>query len=131
MKWLFVILAFTIIISGCYDTPYMQGQRLYQAHCQNCHMEDGSGLKSLIKPLNSSAYLGDDAMVCIIRRGILDTIFNDKDFLPKEMPAFKKLSVVEMANLVNYINNKWQVDFKEKTILDIEAAVSQCDTADY
>lgn len=123
-------LIFISLISGmfirCYDTPYVQGERIYNMHCQNCHMDDGSGLESLIKPLNSSDYLGKDEMICIIQAGILDTIIRGKDFLPKEMPSFKKFSSVEMANLVNYINNRWDKDFKEKTIIDIQRAIKSC-----
>jgi len=89
-------------------------------------MDDGSGLESLIKPLNSSDYLGKDEMICIIQAGILDTIIRGKDFLPKEMPSFEKFSPVEMANLVNYINNRWDKDFKEKTIIDIQRAIKSC-----
>ena len=129
MRFFAVALLVKMLLTSCYDTPYVQGERLYTIHCRNCHMEDGSGLESLIKPLNTSQYLNSNDIVCIIRSGILDTIRNESDFLPKEMPAFKKLSPVEMTNLVNYINYKWHTGFREKTILEIESTINQCNTS--
>ncbi len=126
----FFTITFIVIVSmtNCYETPYVQGERLYTKHCQNCHMEDGSGLESLIKPLNTSKYLNSNDLVCVIRLGILDTIRNESDFLPKEMPAFKKINAVEMTNLVNYINYKWHSDFKESTLPEIDSTLKQCNT---
>lgn len=127
MKLIAGMMLISILIVGCYDTPYVQGERIYTAKCQNCHMEDGSGLKSLIKPINKSHYLGSNEIVCIIRSGILDTIRSSTAYLPLEMPAFKKLTNAEIANLVNFINKKWGKDFKEKTILEIDNAIKACD----
>ena len=122
-----LILAFVGLMAiGCNDSPYMQGKRLYMANCVNCHMEDGSGLANLIPPLSTSGKLGNESMVCIIKNGIRDTIRKDSIFLPREMPAFGKLSATEVANVVNYINHKWDTTFAEKTIIDIEIALKSC-----
>ncbi len=117
---------FILLIVGCNETKYMQGKRLYEAKCQNCHMEDGSGLVALIPPLNSSSLLGNVSMACLIRNGIQDTIFRDSTFLVKEMPAFKKFTAAELTNIMNYVNSTWHKSFKEITIIETEAAIKNC-----
>jgi len=111
---------------SCNDSPYMQGKRLYVAKCQNCHMEDGSGLVSLIPSLVKSVYLGKPEIVCIIKYGIRDTLFKDSTFLIREMPSFKELSTTEITNIVNFINHSWNPSFKESSILDIQNAMINC-----
>lgn len=113
-------------ITGCSETPYIQGNRLYTQHCQNCHMVDGTGLSNLIPALNTSQHLGQAAVSCIIKNGMRDTIWKDATYLLKEMPSFKFLSATEVANIVNYINHKWNKDFKEFTIIDIQTALDNC-----
>ncbi|MBK9734603.1 MAG: cytochrome c [Saprospiraceae bacterium] len=124
--FLLVGYVFASLIS-CQETTYVQGKRLYIAKCQNCHMEDGSGLGGLIPSISVSTQLGSPYLACIIRKGIQDTIFNDTTYLVKEMPAFKKLSAPEIANIINYINSTWHKPFVEITILEIDKALKNCD----
>lgn len=109
----------------CYDTPYVQGQRLYTAQCQNCHMEDGSGLENLIPQLADSdlEYIN---LVCTIKNGLNDTIYQGQDYIVREMPSFGHLSSTEVANIVNYITHKWKPDSKEITIIEIQDAINSC-----
>ena len=118
-------LAMTIFLS-CNDSPYMQGKRLYNANCANCHMEDGSGLTTLIPSLQKSSYLGKPEVACILRNGLRDTIFKDSTFLLREMPAFKKFSATEITNIVNFVNHTWSPNFKETTITEIENVLKSC-----
>ena len=124
--YLMVAYVFVSLLS-CDETNYVQGKRLYVANCQNCHMEDGSGLGGLIPSINVSSQLGSPNLACIIRNGIQDTIFKDSTFLVKEMPAFKKLSAAEIANIINYINSTWQKSFKEINIIEIDQTLKNCD----
>jgi len=123
---IFGFLALFFHISGCNDTTYVQGKRLYVANCQNCHMEDGSGLGSLIPALNKSGQIGSANFACIIKNGLNDTIFQDSTYLLKHMPAFKKISATEITNIVNYVNNTWAQNFKESTIIDVENILNNC-----
>jgi len=118
-------LSITIILS-CNDSPYMQGKRLYLANCANCHMEDGSGLSTLIPSLQKSSYLGKPEVACILRNGLRDTIFKDSTFLLREMPSFKKFSATEITNIVNFVNHTWSSNFKETTITEIENVLKTC-----
>lgn len=125
--YIYAVLSLLIcILISCNSTPYMQGQRLYTAKCQNCHMEDGSGLAALIPPLNSSRLLGSPAVACILKNGIRDTIFKDSTFLVREMPSFASLSTTEVTNIINYINHSWYQEFKEITILEVQAVLDTC-----
>ncbi len=124
--WLLTSLIAILFACGCGDTTYMQGKRLYAINCQNCHMEDGSGLGKLIPALNKSKQLGTTNFACIIKNGLNDTIFHDSTYLLKQMPSFKKFSATEIANIVNYVNNTWAPEFKESTILDVENVLQNC-----
>lgn len=123
-----VLAAASIIycLSACHESPYMQGSRLYASKCQNCHMEDGSGLGKLIPNLTSSSYLGKTEMACIIAKGKTDTIWRDTTFLLNVMPDFGQLSTTELTNIINYINHKWHQPFEEKSILDIQNVLESC-----
>jgi len=111
---------------GCYDSPYMQGKRLYEARCQNCHMEDGSGLGKLIPALQNSRLLGTSGMACLIIRGKKDSTLQNNQYVVREMPGFPDFSATEVANLVNYINHKFQPDFRERTINQINKDLAPC-----
>lgn len=124
--FIFASLLFFVALISCNESPYMQGKRLYAVNCQNCHMEDGSGLAKLVPSLKESAILGSPMMSCIIRKGVQDTIRNNNTFLVREMPAFEKLSNTEVANIVNYINHSWHKDFKETHITEVEDALKSC-----
>ena len=89
-------------------------------------MEDGSGLAGLIPSLKSSPYLGKPDMACVLRTGISDTIFRDSTYLVREMPSFRSLSATEVANIVNYISHRWNPEFKEITILQINEVLDTC-----
>lgn len=89
-------------------------------------MEDGSGLAALIPPLNNSKLLGSPAVACVLKNGIRDTIFKDGTFLVREMPSFASLSTTEVTNIINYINHSWSLQFKEITILEIQATLDTC-----
>lgn len=84
----------------------MQGQRLYEAHCESCHMADGSGLNKLIPTLHADYYENNqDKIACIIRHGIYDSIMVNGQLYYQEMPYFDKLNDFEIVNIINYIDN--------------------------
>jgi mono/diheme cytochrome c family protein len=123
---LFVI-SCSVLFLSCSDTPYMQGMRLYEAKCANCHMSDGSGLSKLIPSLSTSKLIQNPALsTCLIVNGIQDTIWKDSTYLVKQMPSFKKLSATEVTNIVNYINHKWNPNFVETQIIQVEKILKSC-----
>lgn len=126
-KILLCILTFTFIIACAYE-PYNQGKLLYGSHCENCHSADGSGLKDLIPDITNSTYLSSNKskFSCIIRYGI-----QSKDsLLIMDMPPSQNLSSFEISNIINYVNHKWNKDFEEQTILQIESDLEACGNKD-
>jgi mono/diheme cytochrome c family protein len=116
-----------LVISSCNESPYMQGKYMYDGLCQNCHMADGSGLEQLIPALSESSLLGSPAMVCIIKNGIQDTMTRNGAQLVREMPSYSKLSITEVTNIINYINYRWDKNFKETTIIEVQEALGKCE----
>ena len=45
------------------------GQKLYELHCQTCHMADGKGLGKVVPPLAGADYLlkGGPELACLLR----------------------------------------------------------------
>ncbi len=95
------LLVFTI---SCQQERYVQGQRIYQIHCQNCHMEDGKGMGELYPSIPGSTYLEDNLkdLACLILRGK-----RSDELATVEMPANRSLSEAELSNVVNYVVSKW------------------------
>ena len=117
-----------IAISSCGNTPYMQGMRLYEAKCSNCHMADGSGLSKLIPNIATSKNLNDTKYIaCLLLNGKVDTIKENGEFLISEMPAFNRLSATEVTNIINYMQHRWQPGFKENYINDMEKILKECE----
>jgi len=94
----------SVLILACTQEPYVQGKRIYDTYCLNCHMEDGSGLGELYPSLNNSLYLSSqkDQLACLIQNGIrsdqLSTVY---------MPAHYQIEPAAMTNLINYLSYRW------------------------
>lgn len=100
---------YSLLACGGETQPYREGALLYEKHCANCHMEDGSGLEALYPPLARSDMLKsmDVAAACVIRNGLQGPLTVNGVLYDMEMPPMPHLSGVEIANLLNYIHNAW------------------------
>lgn len=114
-------------LNSCEQETYAQGKRLYTAHCENCHMDDGTGLAKLIPPLAHSDYLRDQqsSIACIIRNGQNGPIIVNGTSYNQEMPG-AKYTGVQVTNIINYINNAWGNDFGVVNLEAIETSLSGC-----
>lgn len=94
---------------SCQNETYHQGRILYENFCQNCHMQDGTGLHGIIPPLRASEYLSkhQDNLTCIIRKGLKDTLEVKNKIYKQAMPGNLKLTQGDITNIINYINNAW------------------------
>ncbi len=102
------------ILSSCNHSPkksqyLVQGQRLYESNCANCHQADGKGLGRLYPPMEGSDYLRDstEAVICLIKNGISGPLMVNGIVYDQPMPGNQKLTDLEVAELVTYVRMKW------------------------
>ncbi len=115
---LFCILIFNL---SCNQVKYSQGERIYTAKCSNCHMPEGDGLKKLIPSLAKSAYITGrkEAIVSIIHKGFHS---DSLGITEKYMPSNKKMKDVELTNLLNYLQEKFnsgKYEYKLEEVIGI------------
>ena len=117
-----------LIFTQCKQTTYGQGERLYLAHCANCHMEDGKGLAKLIPPLADADYLknNQDRIPCILRHGQNGEITVNGVVFNQEMPG-EKYTDIQINNMINYINTAWGNDIPVVTITETQERLKSCD----
>jgi mono/diheme cytochrome c family protein len=80
-----------------YQRYYVNGKRLYEQNCQNCHGAKGEGLGKLYPALTDTLRLSNqrNELACIIRNGI------------NEMPANKTLADIDIAQVIVYVTNSF------------------------
>jgi len=124
---LFFLSVLSFLSIGCGGNTYSQGERLYSAHCANCHMDDGTGLAKLIPPLKKSDYLklNQDLIACIIRHGQKGEITVNGIQYDQEMPG-KKYTEIQINNMINYINSAWENDIQAVTIVQTQKRLREC-----
>ena len=106
--YFFILLLIVAIHDSCESDPYRQGAILYENFCANCHGSDGNGLGKNIPPLVGSEVIKDPiTMGCIIRNGLSGEITVKGIKYNEKMPAVTRLSDFEIANVINYIQQKW------------------------
>ncbi|MBK7870104.1 MAG: cytochrome c [Saprospiraceae bacterium] len=108
---------------------FWQGEILYHNFCENCHMEDGTGLRGLIPPLANADFVKNDPvrMACIIRYGMKgEVIVNDTTY-SQEMPGVPKLTDFEITNVINYINQAWGNDYGYVKFEEVKKALEGCE----
>lgn len=104
------------------------GALLYEAHCQNCHQDDGTGLKALIPPLKSADWLAynQDTLACIIRHGMDGPMTVNGKFFDEKMPANEQLTEGQIMNIINFINNEWGNDYGRQSLRDVQQSLEDC-----
>jgi mono/diheme cytochrome c family protein len=117
-----------VVLIACKVNPYQEGGRLYKVHCENCHMQDGKGLRGLIPPLANSDYLvkNKEKIPCIIKYGIKGPIIVNDTTYNTEMAAIPELTDVQINNILNYISFEWNNGQNESNINDVKQALQNC-----
>ena len=126
MKCLFYLLI-VFSLTSCVEGP--TGESLYNGQCAGCHGKEGEGLGQLIPPLANSDFIEKDKgnLSCIILYGMNGPVVVNGVTYNGTMPGVPKLSKAEIANLINYINQKWYKDKPVKTIPDVAAELLECE----
>ncbi len=104
------------------------GKYLYETRCQNCHQEDGSGLKALIPPLAGSDWLmeNQDTLACIIRHGLSGPMTVNGVYYDEVMPANEKLRPGQIMNIINYINRSWGNEHEKIKLREVKKRLEKC-----
>ncbi len=129
MKIYFFMIFLVWTMTGCTQDTFIQGKKLYEAHCANCHMNDGTGLGKLIPPLAKANYLKDNRqkLACIIKYGISETItVNGKEYKGVSMAGISELSEIQINNIINYIFSSWGNEIKHQSIKDTKNSLNNC-----
>ena len=117
-----IIILFVVAFSlqHCGKTTHQQGHNLYDTHCANCHMEEGTGLRQLIPPLAGSDYLRDnpEQVVHGIVHGMEGPMTVNGVTYNHVMPGNQELSEFQIVNIVNYINQAWGNNYGQITVTD-------------
>ncbi len=120
---------FILILSlTCANNPYQEGGRLYKIHCENCHMQDGKGLRGHIPPLANSDYLvkNKEQIPCIIKNGIKGPIIVNDTTYNTEMVGIPELSDIQINNIINYIIFEWNNNLQESNINEVRQFLQNC-----
>ncbi len=88
-------------------TPTINGKALYAANCQNCHQENGEGLKGAFPPLKGSAIVNGDKLELYV-----DIIMNGYDArsdygVMAAVGTNMKFTEHQVAALINFERNAW------------------------
>lgn len=107
---------------------YLQGKKLYEKNCSNCHQKAGTGLGLIFPPLNKSDFMDAhfDEVLCIIKYGKKgELIVNGRSF-NKTMPAIPSLTNLEVAEIATYIYNTWEHNQGIVDVKTIDTILTKC-----
>jgi len=95
----------------------VNGQKLFTAHCQNCHGAKGEGLGKLYPSLTDSTFLigHRKQLPCIVKNGGV------------EMPPNPQLTPIEVAYVLTYIGNSFGNEMGIFTLEEVQEALTTCD----
>lgn len=115
-------------IGACDHNHFDEGQRIYQANCANCHMDDGIGLSALIPPLAGSDFIGPnrERLPCLLRYGLRDTIVVNGRMYGEQMPPMPALSDVQITNVLNYIGHNWGNRVADFHLDEVQGILGKC-----
>lgn len=125
-----ILFAFVVLIAfSCDYKPRNQGASLYRQHCQNCHMENGQGLGTLMPPLAGADYVleNKERLACIIRYGQEGLIQVNGETYDGVMPGNRQLNEVEINNLIHYLIEVLNEQENSFTISDVRQQLEECE----
>ena len=117
------------LLLACEQEPYKQGRLLYENYCIQCHQADGKAYKKLYPPIAQADYLvkNKDRVPCIIYYGMEGELEVNGVIYNQNMPAHTNFNDIDIANLVNYINNNFGNDLGYTPLKDIQNALNNCE----
>jgi cytochrome c551 len=121
-----VLVAIGISITGCSRDPkfqqyFVEGEKLYEARCSNCHQKSGKGLGLVYPPLAASDFMdaNPERVMCLMKWGIKGQIIVNGNNFNQAMPGIPSLTELEIAEIATFIYNSWG---REKGIIEVATA---------
>lgn len=106
---------------------FAEGYQVYTKNCSNCHQANGMGMANLYPPLVGSPSLKDKALLaCIIKNGLKGDITVEGKKFNRPMPANPKLMDLEIAEIITYVNIKWNKDSIYTTTEFVNKSLQLC-----
>lgn len=92
-------------------------------------MAGGEGMQRLYPPIAKSDFIKDKLhrVACIIRAGQSGSIIVNGIEYNMKMPGIPELTPLEIAEIVTYIGNSWGNQEGFFSILDVNAALRNCE----
>ncbi len=106
----------------------VEGKRLYDVYCSNCHQKNGEGLARLYPPLRNSNYLlpNKDKVICGIRYGQKGEIIVNGISFSQEMPAIPNITDLEIAEIATFVYTEFADSVQIITINEVRAIMEKC-----
>jgi|GEM_PF-478461 len=127
----------SMLLPSCSHSPKqaqykVQGERLYQQYCANCHQADGTGLGRLYPPLAGSDYLRDqtDGVICLIKNGIDGPLTVNGIIYNQPMPGNPALTDLEIAELVTFLRMEWTDKGQLTETSEVRKTLDNCGPSD-
>ncbi len=130
-----MLLGMLILIQSCQPNIGIEtaqyavnGQKLYVAHCQNCHGAKGEGLGKLYPPLTDSLFLNKHRaqLACIVKNGIKGPIQVNGETYDGEMPGIPELTKVDIAYILTYITTTFGNSTQTFTQDEVTQGLGNC-----
>ncbi|KGE15914.1 c-type cytochrome [Sphingobacterium deserti] len=106
----------------------VNGQKLYQSHCQNCHGAKGEGLGALYPPLTDTTYQRENRrqLACIVKYGLDEPVEIHGKTYDGTMPGVPQLSNIEIAYILTYVTTTFGASTNSFTQEEVQADLKSC-----
>jgi hypothetical protein len=107
----------------------VEGKRLYDIYCANCHQKEGTGLARLYPPLRNSDYLipNKNKVICGIRYGQKGEITVNGIVFNQPMPANLNITDLEIAEIATYLYTEFADSVQIITINEVRKILENCE----
>lgn len=124
----FVVILLVLMFFRSCTRPPKKGELVYQQKCASCHGVNGEGFRNLIPPLTDSNYLNNhkDDFACIIAYGLKEPIVVNGTEFDQPMEGIIELNPIEIANVGNYVYERWANGSKKFTPNEVEIHIANC-----
>jgi len=106
----------------------VEGRRLYDIYCSNCHQKNGEGLARLYPPLRNSDYIlpNREKVICSIRYGQQGSIIVNGVEYNQPMPANLNITDLEIAEIATFVFTEFADSVQIVTINEVRQIMRSC-----